>query len=254
MSDGLTPAERHRDAFKRKWDDVRPEEEIKEIPPPLVAMRDATDEEVSEEARAAAELLRSRGIPVRLTFSQGGEVRHTSRQGKCGHCEALHSLYVDNRQLYNHARPAAKCAGSGIEPGMMRLKGGVAVTPCAVCEKPIKPTKKGLTPSHQRPSAPCPGSSTVPAEVIEPKEVEPVCVVALRAWPFGVAVFEDGNYSFAYVWDEEHQYARKVKNKTEWGKILDGTSEPGVQAQQRSTPVRKTSRARRTVRRSLGIA
>lgn len=248
------PIDQHRDAFRRKWDTDVQDDEEEEIPPPLVMQREPKPEEIPDDAREAAELLRSRGLPVRFTYSQGGQWRATSRQGMCAGCRKPSSLYVDNGTVRDHNVAASKCAGVGGEPGMMRLVKGEAVTPCPVCDKPIKPTKKGAVPSHSAPVRACSGSSKEPTEVIEPVPVEPVRVLVLRAWPFGVGVWEDGEFAFAYVRDVEHNYAARVKNKTAWGKVLDGASPASVQAKRRAPAVRKASRPRRAVRRAPGIA
>lgn len=244
------PIEEHRAAFERKWDDEESDDKKSGEPPePLTRARPATDEEMNDEARAWAAKLDERGIAYRFTFAQGGEWRETARLGRCAHCGDWQKLYVDDGTVRKHRTEKRKCPGVGKPPGMPRMVGRQGVIPCGHCDKPIKPTKKALVPSHDLPALECPGGQTIPAEISEPEPVEPIRSLALRALPFCVVVWHDGVYELGYAYNHTDDYLQKM-TKTQMEKVINGSRPEDVQAKQRTASVRKASAARWTMRRS----
>lgn len=197
-------------------------------PPPLVPCRDATEKEVCDEARRAANNAEANGWPVRVTYSQGGRERSSRPRGKCP-CGATPGLYVEDGRMYDHNVPnTVNCPGKVVQ-----------FERCRDCGTKVKATRAGTAAAHKPPVAKCQHSGREPEDVLPGALLPPVHAVAVRIRGLGVGLWIKDAFDTAFLVEggqlrrvgaDEFQQAVKTTRRRDDvpGAIPNPRADPGV--------------------------
>ncbi len=195
--------------------------EVEPIPEPLTPWRDARPEEIPTNARLSAGLARAAEREVRITYAQGGQMRTGEPRGVCPACRTAQLMYVEDGAVREHNEPTEKCPGEAYAPeGNDRRR-------CLRCGAVGRALKADRMPAHDRPTRPCPGGRQAPDELLAPEELAPLRSLVVRVKDLGVALWEDGGFTAAWLFAPGGGVVEVSAN--DWkGACRDGASGEGL--------------------------